>query len=244
MSLSSPFELRITGRCYRADLKVEPLSCSLAELAADYEIIKQFIGMRSQLPVGQETFRSATRSDIFTLHAGRHRGLTWLDKEYNVVWLLGFAPHTEGDRRDAYAVFAQLDSTHRLLPDAGDYEAFFRDRDRRQVPHMVIQMRSLLQQARSEPYESHTTLVADAVRVTLYVERVSDETATVEDLYLAVSARHLEHGWLDIIRTTLLPTHSAATWEYVRDFPNQGLNSTELRFRHWHELPAPLRELS
>lgn len=233
----STIELRLTARCCRQDLNVEPAEADIRELAEEWPIVSKFIDLRSAFPDGgQEPFAASSRPDVYTLHAGQMRGATWCDREYGVVWLLGFGMHREGHRTDAYNVLADLDERGLLLPDAEDYEAMMREREARQIPAMVAEMRALLKRARTTPEKAHSALLEIGVRVSLFVIREGDETEGVEEFHLAVSARHLEDGWLGIIRTALWPFEDQNAWEYTKDFPEREPRSGELRFTHWHEL--------
>ncbi len=233
----SAIELRLTARCCRQDLNIEPADADIRQLAEESMIVRKFIALRSVLPDNaQEPFASTSRSDIYTLHAGQLRGVTWCDREYGVVWLLGFGIHREGHRTDAYNVLAALDKGGQLLPTAEDYEMMMREREARQLPTMVAEMRGLLKRARATPEKVHSVLLSVGVRVGLYVIREGDETEGLEEFYLAVSARHLEDGWLAIIRTAIWPSENQNTWEYTKDFPEREPSREELRFRHLHEI--------
>lgn len=235
---SAGIELRITQRCQKAELGGSHKDLRLLELAQRHSVVRKFIELRGRAPdEGQETFRAAvSHSDIFTLHAGQMRGLTWYDREYRVVWLLGFATHRAGDHSDAYAVLADLDKRDRLLPDANDYEALFRELDEREIPAMVTRMRALRAQARAQPERVHNAYVREGVQVSLYVVQAQDSSGAIEEFHLAVSVRHLEDGWLDIIRTALCPQEPTSHWEWTKDFPERGSSKMELRFKHLHAL--------
>jgi hypothetical protein len=230
-------ELRITARCWEEDLTLSADHDALAEVSQSHPIVSKFLALRSQSPAGQEIFRQATsRPDIYTLHAGQLRGVTWHDKEYYVIWLLGFATHRAGHHSDAYKVLAELDQKEGLLPTVTDYEALLRDRAAREIPEMVFKIRSLLAQARAEPEKFHSTLVRDGVRVRLCVIQAVDSTGAVEEFRLAISAYHLEPGWMDIIRTTLWPFEETEGWQFTDNFPELPPSKTELLFTHWHPM--------
>jgi hypothetical protein len=236
----SAIELRLTARCCRQDLNVEPAEADIRQLAESTLIVRKFIELRSVLPdEAQETFASTSRSDIYTLHAGQMRGATWCDREYGVVWLLGFGLHREGHRSDAYNVLAELDRRGQLLPSAEDYEMMMREREARQLPAIVAEMRALLKRARGTPEKVHSVLLSVGVRVSLFIVREGDDTEGLEEFHLAVSARHLEEGWLAIIRTAIWPSENQDAWEYTREFPEREPSKDELRFKHWHEMGTP-----
>lgn len=241
---SAGVELRITRRCRKAELGGANKDLDVLELARRHAVVRKFVELRGTEPSeGQETFQQGiTRSDIFTLHAGQVRGLTWFDREYRVVWLLGFATHRSGDHNDAYSVLADLDRRGRLLPDADDYEDLLREWDEREIPAMVARMRALRVQARAQLEKTHSIYVREGVRVSLYVVQASDSDGAIEEFHLAVSVSRLEDGWLDIIRTALCPKEPTAHWEYTKDFPDRGPSGAELRFKHLHALPQPGEE--
>lgn len=237
------YELRITARCCRDDLGLEPGEASFEELQSKWKIVRKFIDLRSSLPDGQETFRGALGSDVFTLHAGRQRGATWYDREYRVVWLLGFGTHREGDHSDSYAHLERLDKRDQLMPSEEDYEALIVDREAQLLPTMVAEMRALLSGARATPGKVHSALLASGVAVSLYVYRVVEDDGGLEEFHLAVSGKHLETRWLSVIRTALWPEDPNASWEYTREFPVERPGAErELCFRHSHDLPPAAGE--
>lgn len=231
-------DLRITRRCRKNELGGSYKNLTVLEIAEKHPLVQKFVELRGLSPdTGQETFRAAvSQADIFTLHAGQLRGLTWYDREYRVVWLLGFATHRAGDRSDAYSVLADLDSRDRLLPDADDYEDLFRELDEREIPAMVLRVRALLGQARAHTERVHSGYVREGVRVSLHVLQLQDATGAIEEVHLAVSVRHLENGWLDVIRAAICPAEPTAHWEWTQDFPERGPSREELRFKHLHAL--------
>lgn len=235
-------ELRITDRCWKGDLKLSPAHDDLAEVAKRHPIVSKFLALRSQSPTGQEIFKQVdSRPDVYTLHAGQQRGATWYDKEYYVVWLLGFATHRAGHHSDAYELLAELDRKERLLPTVEDYETLLRDRAAREIPEMVFKVRSLLAQARAEPEAFHSTIVRDGVQVRLCVIQAADSTGSLEEFRLAISAYHLQDGWMDIIRTTLWPREKGEKtegWAFVDNFPELPPSRTELLFTHVHPMEA------
>lgn len=233
-------ELRITARCCRDDLEVDPAGANLEELAETSTIVRKFVNLRSTVPEGSETFQAAGRADVFTLHGGQQRGATWYDREYRVVWLLGLGTHRSGDRGDSYAYLERLDKRGRLMPTEEDYEALIRERDARQIPEMIAEVRALLKRARADPEKVHSAMLNTGVAISLYVEREEEEAGTIEEFHLAVSLKFLEVKWLSAIRAALWPDDPTRYWEFTKEFPEREEDESELRFRHWHEIaPTP-----
>lgn len=205
-------------------------------------ILRKFVDLRSTLPEGSEIFQGASHSEVFTLHGGQHRGATWYDHEYAVVWLLGFGLHREGDHNDAYPYLERLDERGQLMPTEEDYEVLIREREERQIPQMITEVRALLKRARAVPEKVQSAMLNTGVTISLYVEREEDAKGTIEEFHLAVSLKFLEAKWLSAIRATLWPDSPTEAWEFTRDFPERGEDESELRFRHWHEIPADHEE--
>jgi len=128
-----PHQLRITRRCLVEDLGFSPndLERPLDELAATDsdpgKFIRTFIEKRGPDPVDEDSIEGLAtgRIPMHPLRRGeRIRGLTWYDRETNVVWLVAahFA-HRSGERSDSYVYFRALAATQ-LLPDEHDYQLF------------------------------------------------------------------------------------------------------------------------
>lgn len=128
-----PHQLRITHRCLVEDLGFSPddLGRPLDELAATDsdagKFIRTFIEKRGPDPVDEDSIeRLATgRIPMHPLRRGeRIRGLTWHDRDANVVWLVAtHFVHRSGERSDSYAHFRSL-RLEQLLPDELDYLLF------------------------------------------------------------------------------------------------------------------------
>jgi hypothetical protein len=118
--------LRVTLRCLADDLGLGPGDgwTSVERLADESSVIRAFVDKRSQSPEGQETIEGLTSPIVaYSLHAGSDRGITWHDREIDVVWLLAARFHRSGKRDDAYPYFRGLDQAGRLMPSREDYIA-------------------------------------------------------------------------------------------------------------------------
>jgi hypothetical protein len=95
---------------------------SAIELADRHPLIAAFVERRGQSPEGQEAIQlPASRATVYSLHAGRWRGLTWWEEDLGIVWLLGAGYHRSGERSDAYAALKRRDETDDLFPTEQDY---------------------------------------------------------------------------------------------------------------------------
>jgi hypothetical protein len=128
------YELRVTRRCLEEDLGRDPDS-DFAELLdkATPEIVTALVKKRCDSPMD--------RSEIAPLSSGRtvyrlafgddHRGGTWHDERFGVVWLLAYRLHRSGKPDDAFPYIKGLDEAGRLLPTEADYKALFDDHGHR-----------------------------------------------------------------------------------------------------------------
>lgn len=227
-------DLRVTARCCIEDLDADP-DATLGTLAAAHSVVDKFRALRSQSPVGQERIQSIAPAHVYSLHAGRHRGATLHDRWNAAVWLLASRIHRAGDAGDSYAFFERLHQGGRLLPDTDDYERLFRERDKRIVPSIVYQMRSLAREARQSPETERWAVLADGTRVSAYVVVAYPAPAeggpAVQEAWLAVQEQNLRVGWLDIIRSAFLP-EPPSTWQGTRDLPWRQIASDEIGFHH------------
>jgi hypothetical protein len=125
--------LRITHRCLVEDLgfRSDDLERPLDELAATDsdagKFIRTFIDKRGPDPVDEDSIEELAtgRIPMHPLRRGeRIRGLTWYDRDANVVWLVAaHFGHQSGERSDSYAYFRSL-RREQLLPEELDYLLF------------------------------------------------------------------------------------------------------------------------
>ncbi len=134
------FGLRVTSRCLKDDLAYGDDSADLLT-AMEHGIVRDFVRTRSSEPDGTEGVIAALGVPFMKLKAGdRARGVTLWEKKPQgrdniqdpalpfpgVVWLAGIGFRKEGDRGDAYEVFARL-GPDRLMPTQMDYELLYAD---------------------------------------------------------------------------------------------------------------------
>lgn len=154
-------DLRITYRALVNDLSAKTFNPAspIEDLADEHPVVKAFVDQRSQSPKGSETTRlPRSKVVVYNLHSGRHRALTWHDRDNDVVWLLAISWHESGARRDAYPYFKSLDESDILLPTESDYELLdrFRQAQGRAIPADIGRIaaeigKSKLAEAESQP---------------------------------------------------------------------------------------------
>lgn len=225
--LCADYELRVTRRCIREDLRSDTIA-PFDDLKK-HEIIKALVKRRRDSPIdsklvsplrgGLEAYRLA--------YGDRHRGATWFDEDHGVVWLLAYAQHEFEGAGDAFPYFKDLHARGRLLPDETDYEALFRDRASRfagVARHDAVQ---LLEAARASPGTEHAGLVGGEVGVGVVVEVVE----TLSETYLAIRLKGLGTETLPILLAAFFPSHSFEDIESTQELPTRPLDSDEIGFR-------------
>jgi hypothetical protein len=229
--------LAVTERCCREDLG-EDSDKPLDEIASRQPIVDKFISLRSRDEEGQEALRAITDGPfpVFTLHAGRERGITAPDRRNSVVWLLGTGVHRGGHRSDSYAQFVRLNDRDKLFPTAADYERLFLRRNAEMLPVLLSRLSATLSAARQHQSEPQTVLLPGGLVVSLLASQSQPDElgAATETLWLAVAVRGLPPGWLSIIQAALTPGYEEPPWEYVQTFPGRGPDRSELRFYYSH----------
>jgi hypothetical protein len=192
--------LRITHRCLVEDLgfSSDDLTRPLDELAAidsdAGKFIRTFIEKRGADPVDEDSIEGLAtgRIPIHPLRRGeRIRGLTWHDREANVVWLVAahFA-HRSGERGDSYVYFRSLAATE-LLPDENDYQVF-REQQAIQAADAILDLIDPgLRSALADP-GTEVRLDIGGTPVSLLVSRA---TPSPPRLKVAISMRRTASGF-------------------------------------------------
>lgn len=114
-------DLRLTmSAC--SDMGVSHEVVSASQLKDEHSLIAKFVDLRSQSVEGQEAIQlPRSKNIVWSLHAGRWRGLTWWDEDADVVWLLGAGFHESGSADDVYQVLKRRDEDGQLFPTEEDY---------------------------------------------------------------------------------------------------------------------------
>jgi len=193
-------QLRITHRCLVEDLGFtsDDLERSLDELAAGSsdaaKFVRTFIAKRGIDPVDEDSIEGLAtgRIPMHPLRRGeRIRGLTWLDRDTNVVWLVAaHFDHRSGERGDSYAYFRAL-RADQLLPEELD-QLLFREQQAIQAADAILdRIDPALRSALADP-GAETRLDIGGVPVSLLVTRV---TPSPPRLKVAISMRRTESGF-------------------------------------------------
>lgn len=225
--LCHDYELRVTERCLADDL-----GCSSEhpfEELAGHEIITAFVNRRRSSPTNtRQVAPLSSGKVVYRLAYGdRHRGATWHDEANGVVWLLAYARHEFRDQGDAFPYFKRLDADGDLTPTERDYEALFRDRDRRFAEVVARQAEELLAAAREQPGREQRAIVGGQLGVGVALEIVE----TLEEVYLAVKTARLTQENLAILVAAVFQDQEFHDLEWVDALPHRALDGDELACR-------------
>jgi hypothetical protein len=117
---------RPTIRCLTDDLGVElpGLDVDLGEV--DHPLLAELRRVARESPTGQKRILSIDSPLVYRIRVSSHRGATWVDEqvvdheERVIVWLCAAHPREAGSVDDAFAYFAALHTSDRLMPDTDD----------------------------------------------------------------------------------------------------------------------------
>ena len=111
---------RPTIRCLVEDLGVglPELAIDLGEL--DHPWLAELRRIAPQSPTGQKRILFIAEPLVYRLRVSSERGATWIDDD-QVVWLCAVRRREDGSDDDAFAWFAQLHGSDRLLPTGDDH---------------------------------------------------------------------------------------------------------------------------
>ncbi|MGQ0826440.1 MAG: hypothetical protein ACT4OX_15655 [Actinomycetota bacterium] len=203
------------------------------ELTDRHPMIAAFVERRSQSPEGQEAIQlPASRAIVFSLHAGRWRGLTWAEPEIGVVWLLGAGYHRSGDHGDAYAELKRRDEVDALFPTEADYFDLEPD-PADYVAAVARDAPSLMQQAREHVGEETAGELGGALNVSVLIEAgdAGDEVWIGFAMPPKTSIPPMPE-WLLVALAALLPDADISDVDFAAQFPRRGNRKAEVVI-HW-----------
>jgi hypothetical protein len=181
---------------------------------------------------GQETTQlPVTKVTVFNFHFGRWRGLTWHDKNNDIVWLLGVGWHESGSNDDAYEVLKRRDISGKLMPTDFDFEdlELSYDESLTFVKQVDAQAPALIEEARLEPGVLKSAVIAGRIGVGVVVNVVViDNNVGAEEIYIGFELPPVEGPcnlppqaeWLGLILAAMLPNANFLEIEFDKAFPS------------------------
>lgn len=217
------WELRVTTRCLTEDL--EAVDAADLNDVAGHPIVKALVRERRDKVRGTRKVSPLSHPvDVWVLaHQHRHRGGTWFDAEYQVVWLLAYGRHESGSDEDFFPRCKALDEEDRLLPTADDYEKLFRARDRRVVARIMIEAPLAVKEARMTGNEVSARLGGQfGVAVALEVADDLEEITVAAKLQVPADFEYLK-----VALTAIKP---GDVWEMTDSMPSRSLEPGEFAY--------------
>lgn len=206
------------------------------KMAHHYGPLIAFVRERSQQPEGQEWTKHLAHNykRVYNLHSGENRGVTWWDRDRDVVWLLTAGFHRSGARDDFYTTVVELDRNHELMPDTQDFLAADPDPTEEYLRDLERAGRRLLQQGRDQPFDEHSTLVAGRLTLGVYIEVYVIQAETAEEVWIRIRATPDHHG-TDVVRDILdvvIPEAQPEDIDFPQEHPCRPLDGGE-RIIRW-----------
>jgi hypothetical protein len=185
--------LRITIRCLEEDLGLSPAPVSEpVESLIKNQVVRAFVEKRSQKPEGLEKVEPLTSNIVaYSLHAGELRGVTWHDRDLDVVWLCACRLHRSGKSDDLYPYAKGLDQNGRLLPTEEDLDALIEVQQRQALEALLQEAADRLEEATANPGNIIEFRLGGSIPLRLFVEREEG----IEAHWLIVPTRPPEHAW-------------------------------------------------
>jgi hypothetical protein len=211
---------RPTLRCLTEDLGLDVPGLGVDLGGVDHPWLAELRRVAPRSPQGQKRILSIAEPLVYRLRVSSARGATWVDEEHGIVWLCAVHRREQGSDDDAYAWFASLHASGRLLPAEDD-----RLRDRAEAVirlqrGLSAEMLHLVDQAL---LHKGTELAADLggylpCRVLLLA------SGGVQEIWCALSSRatdgtHVPDRLRDILFATLERHFSDAVFEVRHDWP-------------------------
>ena len=212
---------RITGRCLTEDLGLAP-DAKFEEIA-DHPILRAFAKDRATVPDGGKVVGSEAGSKTLRrlAHQDNHRGVTWWDRESDVVWLCAYhGHHRSGEDDDSFPYFNGLIAAGSIYPTADDFERLFEDEDTYFVTFIAEDVQFVLSTARENPETEIRAVLGGSIDVELVVVVVE----SLEETYIEFTANQLrgEHrSTLVVILQAFYPGVGWDSWENVGQLPTR-----------------------
>lgn len=227
-------ELRVTVRCLTEDLH-RSADSTFEDLLA-IPIIRALVAKRGRTRTGGKTVgpRAGERTLYHLGQGDDHRGTTWWDARYDVVWLCAYRAHRSGAPADAFPYFRELMSAGRVMPTRVDYDRLGQDRSARSLADAVRAGQLLLDEARA--------IMGREVRGTIALHDIGvvvELVETITETYVAINMRHISPEALQLVLLGIYPDRNFGDWDGGRPFPPRPLD-LEAPEMCWSILHEPL----
>jgi hypothetical protein len=211
---------RPTLRCLTEDLGLDVPGLGVDLGDVDHPWLDELRRIAPRSPRGQKRILAIAQPLVYRLRVSAARGATWVDEEHDIVWLCAVHRREQGSDDDAYAWFASLHASGRLLPAEDD-----RLRDRAEAVirlqrGLSAEMLHLVDQALLRRGTELATDLGGYLPSRVLVLA----SGGVEEIWCALSSRathgtHVPDRLRDVLFATLELHFSDAVFEVRHDWP-------------------------
>jgi hypothetical protein len=113
-------DVRVTIRCVVEDLGLELPLIDQPIASIEDPMMDEARRVAPDSPTGQKRILAIRHPLVYRVRISRRRGATWLDEEQDILWLLAVEDREEDSDDDAFAYFARLHESGRLMPSDDD----------------------------------------------------------------------------------------------------------------------------
>ena len=154
---------------------------------------------------------------------------SFYDEDEAVIWLVAYGRHRSGASDDFFPRCKELDVEGRLLPVQADIARMYRDRDKRFVEAVTIEVPLALKAARETEGEYRCTIGGE-LGTGLAIEVIEELEATS----ITVAFRPAAGGPLTTVTMeqgqVLLQSLACGKWEMIGRMPSRDLEPDEVAF--------------
>lgn len=116
LALPASRRARLTVRCLVDDLGIElpGLDMDLGDI--DHPLLEEVRRLAPTSPQGQKRILAIDHPLVYRIRVSDYRVVTWVDEEYDIVWLYAARRREEGSEEDAYRYFQHLNELGEPAP--------------------------------------------------------------------------------------------------------------------------------
>lgn len=178
-------DVRVTIRCLDEDLGLELPGIDRPISSIDHPLMTEARRVAPSSPRGQKRILSIRHPLIYRLRHSTHRGATWLDAHQGILWLLAVAKREQDSDNDAFAVFARLHESGRLLPTPDDQTRIAFEEGAQLIGRIRSELVPALAEARATAGREVQADLAGFLPVRIH----ASASAGIEEVWMAVSTR-------------------------------------------------------
>lgn len=226
--MSDTRRARPTIRCLVDDLGIEvpDLYADLGGLSDPWIAELRRIAPRS--PMGQKRVLAIDQPLVYRLRVSSERAATWLD-ENGVVWHCAVRRREEGSDDDAFAWFAELHRTGRLLPTDDDRLRDQAEEALRSFRQLRKALFELVEAARDAPGKERCVDLDGWLPGRVLVYRGED----IEEIWFGLSVRAVDGNFIrpamrDLLFAALEEHLAPAVFETRNDWPTRNVEWFEV----------------